>query len=196
MPYELKDIAGKKYGKLTAVKYVGQHSTGGPLWLFQCECLNTVVRKRASVEKSINGSSCGCTSNIALAGLSRTSFERGYVAHKYRAKRDGHAFELTFEEWFSIVDTPCEYCGAPPEVRRLPGGSGGSYVASGIDRIDSGVGYVYTNCASCCNWCNKMKLDRTVEEFDAQIERIYTHRKGRASKEGDSTRYNTPWSVL
>ena len=47
----------------------------------------------------------------------------------------------------------------------------------GIDRIDSSVGYIYSNCTPCCSECNFMKQSSSVEEFEKQIIKIAKHRK-------------------
>ena len=39
----------------------------------------------------------------------------------------------------------------------------------GIDRVDNDIGYILSNCVSCCSNCNDIKSNSTFK----QIEKIY-----------------------
>lgn len=41
-----------------------------------------------------------------------------------------------------------------------------------IDRVDSSIGYVESNCVACCAQCNIAKSDYTKDEFVAMARRI------------------------
>lgn len=43
------DLAGQQLGKLTAVRRDGRDRSGHPLWLFTCECGNTVHARAEAV---------------------------------------------------------------------------------------------------------------------------------------------------
>jgi hypothetical protein len=58
-----------------------------------------------------------------------------------------------------LLSLPCAYCG---EVQ-----------ATGLDRIDSSIGYLMDNVVPACSTCNKMKNDMTLTEFKAWTRRIY-----------------------
>lgn len=60
-------------------------------------------------------------------------------------------FELTKEQFYNLISQPCYYCGDKEKE------------FNGIDRIDSQKGYIIDNCVTCCEYCNKMKLDYTTE---------------------------------
>lgn len=61
------DYTGQKYGRLTAIAYTGKKSKAGHyLWLWQCECGNTIVLPGHSV-KSGNTNSCGCLHSEMMA---------------------------------------------------------------------------------------------------------------------------------
>ena len=59
--------------------------------------------------------------------------------------------DLTLNHYRELTSTQCTYCG---NSRR-----------TGVDRIDSGKGYILDNVTSCCTRCNFMKCDMTVSEF-------------------------------
>lgn len=80
----------------------------------------------------------------------RSSHNVRYAAYKGDAKRYKRCFELTFDEFVSLVTTSCHYCGAD---------------GWGIDRKDSSVGYILQNCLPCCSACNCMKMHVSYDEF-------------------------------
>lgn len=60
----VKDISGKRFGKLTAVRYVG--SDNGAVWEFNCDCGNKIRRKQKCllfIGRDGTGEflSCGCS---------------------------------------------------------------------------------------------------------------------------------------
>ena len=74
------------------------------------------------------------------------------------AKKRGHTWLLTLDQYKEIIKNPCFYCnnqlGEP--VKK----------GSGLDRIDCERGYEIDNVVSCCGFCNGMKSDKiTLEEM-------------------------------
>ena len=41
-----------------------------------------------------------------------------------------------------------------------------TYTYSGIDRVDSNIGYEINNVVSCCNICNRAKSNMKLDEFN------------------------------
>ena len=77
-------------------------------------------------------------------------------------------FNLTKEDFNTITSQPCYYCGE----------YSGSYFEkqySGIDRIDSSCGYNTDNVVSCCEMCNKMKLDYNISDWLFKMDQILKH---------------------
>ena len=54
-----KDISGQKYGKLTAIKIVGEDKYGRKKWLFECECGRNIIASENNVTQGTT-KSCGC----------------------------------------------------------------------------------------------------------------------------------------
>jgi phage-related minor tail protein len=75
-----------------------------------------------------------------------TTTKGKYRHAKAKAKAKAIEFKITEKEYTEMVSGPCEYCGGP-----LP------RHGHGIDRMDSRVGYVLTNCVPCCAGCNMVK---------------------------------------
>lgn len=52
------DIAGRRYGRLTALWLVDSDSHGNPIWLCKCDCGNYKRVRALSLGRDTN--SCGC----------------------------------------------------------------------------------------------------------------------------------------
>lgn len=82
-----------------------------------------------------------------------------YNQYRYSAKNRGHTFNLSLNEFKSIiVDQTCTYCGEPDNI--------------GIDRIESDIGYELNNCVAACSTCNFIKQSMTQKEFISKIRKI------------------------
>ena len=81
---------------------------------------------------------------------------------KSGAKQRGITFLLSYDQFMSLWDTPCYYCGDKVET-------------AGIDRIDSDKGYEMDNIVRCCEVCNRAKSTLTQNEFIEHISKIYRH---------------------
>ena len=53
------DEIGKKYGKLTVIKYAGLNNRGQALWQCKCDCGNTTIVMGINLRNG-NSQSCGC----------------------------------------------------------------------------------------------------------------------------------------
>jgi hypothetical protein len=74
------------------------------------------------------------------------SIEINFNHYKYDSTFHRRQFELSLEQFETIVKSPCEYCGTIQDKG-----------FNGIDRMDQKQGYVIENCVSCCKLCNFMK---------------------------------------
>ena len=54
-----RDITGSKFGRLTAIKYVGKNKNNYALWECKCDCGNTIVVTGHNLRNG-NTKSCGC----------------------------------------------------------------------------------------------------------------------------------------
>lgn len=55
-----RDLAGHKFGRLTAVRVVGKHTNKSLIWECVCDCGAVINRTSASLRKADGISSCGC----------------------------------------------------------------------------------------------------------------------------------------
>lgn len=56
---KINDLTGKKFGRLTVIKYYGSNKHGRALWLCQCDCGNTKIVLGNSLNSKLT-LSCGC----------------------------------------------------------------------------------------------------------------------------------------
>jgi hypothetical protein len=115
-----------------------------------------------------------------------------FAAYRYKATKQRHlAFTLTLEQFKEIIEKPCVFCGKQSEPR-------------GIDRRDNRIGYIPTNCQSCCGPCNKLKSNLDQHKFLLLVSEIAKHQdalrrqKPERSKESESpaVAINTPGRIL
>lgn len=93
-----------------------------------------------------------------------------------RAKRKGHAVEITEDQFITLVTSNCHYCGRShkEETRRV---NKALINMLTIDRVDPSKGYVISNCVPACKRCNTIKMDMAYQEFIDRIKQIYQHLK-------------------
>jgi len=118
-------------------------------------------------------------------------FYRSYIGG---AKKRGISFELSEGEFREIVAKNCYYCDSIPSAKNsLLYADGtrnkknsdttekfaklGTIFVNGIDRIDSKLGYVKSNCIPCCKVCNQMKMEKDIDLFLSQVRKIANFRK-------------------
>jgi hypothetical protein len=73
-------------------------------------------------------------------------------------------FNLSIEQFNTLVNSHCHYCDEYDETRVI-----------GIDRVDSNRGYHIDNVVPCCSTCNFMKSDLEKDNFLNHICKIYLH---------------------
>lgn len=105
--------------------------------------------------------------------LSRIKSHKSEIDLLYKTKmnaaiRRGIEWSLTIGGYSGIVYLACIYCGSKPSN----GGQGIQKKYSGIDRINSNLGYVKGNCVPCCKLCNAMKRALSLSEFYTHIRKI------------------------
>jgi len=175
------DLSGYRKGRLVVLGYSHSHTQPSgqkrAMWRVKCDC---GVEKVLCTSNLTHGNtvSCGCKLKEGnhRKPVGEASFNAVYRAYTERAKNHKKqlAFSLTKDEFRALTDAPCHYCGAlnSCESKAKPSANG-AYIRNGIDRLNSDVGYVLSNCVSCCKTCNIMKRDMPYDVFLAQIERIY-----------------------
>jgi hypothetical protein len=97
----------------------------------------------------------------------RTSYECQYKRSKSDAESKTTVFSITQDEFISIVNTPCHYCGIVEE-------RGEGVAFNGLGRENHSVGFVLNNCLSRCTTCLYLKKSLGRISFVRRVEHILT----------------------
>jgi len=179
MSHPASKLEGQQFGKLIAISATKERNHNKTImWLCRCLVCGTEVTVPSTKLKEGAIKSCGCQENIKEARTPKghSGFNKLFSTYRYAAKARSLSFELTAEEFKSIVISKCTYCGVEPS--RVTYGSRGSkkehgkFISNGVDRVDNTQGYTIANCVPACSICNIAKSDLTQEEFLNWLERI------------------------
>lgn len=179
------DIKGQKFGKLTVLEEA--YRKKNVYWKCRCDCGAETTVIGAGLRNG-HTTSCGCgrvdgaikTAKKMLSDDPRKASARHVYTNGYK---DGN---LTFEQFLSLTQEPCYYCGTTSEKSNvynkyrkkiattvLKDISSGDFYYNGLDRLDNSKPHNLNNVVSCCKWCNSAKMTKTSSEFDAWIEQAY-----------------------
>ena len=90
-----------------------------------------------------------------------------FLNAKSQAKERQIEFNLTKEQYFSLIQKNCDYCDG-----QLPS------KGVGLDRINNNFGYTMLNVVPCCTSCNSIKgIYLTYEEMKVAMEAVLKFRK-------------------
>lgn len=183
-------IIGKRFGKLSAISLSDRtDKSQRPYFLCVCDCGREIVTN-GYLLTSGRSKSCGCSRKVlkrhedrSLQIKKRLYQNRVVNGSRYR----GLEANISFDDFCSLIEQPCHYCGQPPSgIFRegkvvCAGGKGKRLISdtvvrfSGLDRVDNARGYTPDNVVPCCKVCNLGKRAMTCEEFKAWISRAYHH---------------------
>jgi hypothetical protein len=186
------NYAGHRFGMLIPILYVKRITNGHVRykWMCKCDCGNITY---ATTSGLINGEivSCGCKKYKDCFSAYKETLRNGrtkyqmfidklcriYITQSTQRKLK---FELTHTDVEELTQGNCAYCGSIPNTKLVSSKSGRTketfyydFTYNGIDRVDNIVGYIKTNCVSCCITCNRMKTSMNVNDFYEHISKIY-----------------------
>lgn len=179
------DLSGQKFYKLIVLERLPNKNKYGQVeWKCKCDCgvfcIVSSSHLRGGYKKS-----CGClkrqiakingAKKINLKVLTEEQFavNRIYSYYKHNAKRKNRDFLISKDQVKDLIYSKCKYCNRFPTQHIYK-----SYVyphghlVHSIDRVNSNVGYVSNNVVTCCQKCNIMKMDLSVEEFLEHVKLI------------------------
>ena len=170
-------IIGAKYNYLTIVGFSHSDKRNRKWYDVVCDCGN---RKKimGSAMVSDNTKSCGCYGAEVKRKINLLPDNGGIInqiilSYKRHAKDRNISYELDRETFSNLIKCPCHYCGLPPSNLKTMKNGKDYMFYSGIDRVDSKLGYSNENCVSCCDVCNKAKLAVSKDDFLEWIKRVY-----------------------
>lgn len=160
---------------LSAKENNGKHAK----YLVQCKRCGKIYSRRASVIKQmLNSFQCENCKHLRLNKPLNVLQYKSYCSYRSGAKARKLEWKLSEQDFLDLITKPCTYCGCIPckkqkvyyNLRK------NEYeLVNGIDRIDSSKGYTLNNCVTCCEQCNKMKLNYSVQDFLSKVREIYKH---------------------
>ena len=165
---ETTDLIGRRFGRLVVKKFMGTKNGRG-FWSVVCDC---GTEKTVSRSTLISGHTLSCGCFMLERAKECNSLPNG-VAHinglfktyADSAKNRCLSFELTKEEFVSLISKSCFYCNEPPSERWHEARGNGHMLSNGLDRIDSSKGYTTNNVVPCCKECNNKKKYLTPVEL-------------------------------
>lgn len=173
-------IIGKIFGPfevLETVRYINPN--GNAVTKYKCKCIKcgSIQIKQLHHLKEFKGEGClECTEKLTSKPKLSIN-ERNYNSYKHKIEsQTKHEFNLSFEEFDSLVIKDCYYCGSNPifpERFKNEFKNRDIKYFNGIDRVDSLKGYTLDNCVPCCSICNRMKSDMEQSIFINHINKIY-----------------------
>jgi hypothetical protein len=195
------DLTGQRFGRWTVISRSenfrrvvdGIVVCSNARWLCKCDCGGERIVGSYVLIRG-DSKSCGCLqkengskTGKEYCGEKHPNYkkDRNVVGiarilnhYKHSSKGRGISFDLTREELGKIIQEPCYYCGELPSNMSPDANKKGVFMYNGIDRVDSSLGYVITNCVPCCKRCNKAKLSMPRSEFFYWIKRVYEYNFG------------------
>lgn len=122
--------------------------------------------------------SCGCYSHVnrtlppGVAG-----FNALFARYAHQAGKRGFTFELSEDDFKSIISKNCHYCGLEPSRLSTGRTAASKLLYNGVDRMDPTLGYHINNCVACCFTCNRSKNTMPYQAFTAWLKRVSQHWK-------------------
>lgn len=178
--YVNTDYIGKKYGRWTILNFsknsIQPSGKKRQVWTCKCDCgtIRDIFIDSITQQKS---KSCGCYYK-ELKEKERlpdriASVNTKYSQYKNSANKRKINFELTIEEYDNLIHGNCFYCGAGPKIRNFKRKTSSyNYPMNGIDRVNNNEGYTVKNSVSCCDTCNRAKLDHDLKYFLNWIKKV------------------------
>lgn len=169
------DLSGARFGSWVVVRRTDERSDNRVVWECICDC-GVVALRNASSIVSARSMECRHKKKSKFDHVA----DKAYWAYKRGAKTRGLVFDIGIDFFAKMSSLPCSYCGRSGvnrmNVRRASLGDIEPVSYNGIDRVDSSIGYVESNCVPCCGECNRAKSDMSAEHFVDLCRMVAKHR--------------------
>ncbi len=170
-------LVGNKIGNLTILKKIrkSKGTSSDTHYLCLCDCGKTVIRRYCNLQYK-HTKSCGCFKKKMLRETKRKDpkaviLRAAWNYYKRNAKNRHIDWQLTYEQFESLVLDKCEYCDSKKSNIGKTG-YGATFSYNGIDRVNNEKGYTAFNTVPCCKICNRAKGDLTKVEYIKWLKRI------------------------
>jgi hypothetical protein len=174
------NLAGKKFGLLTVLRFDRMRKKQGAYWWCECKCgkVKSVFHNHL---KSGSTKSCGCArspqgkDNLTWKGVGDIHATR-LSRIKIVAKRKGYKFNLSLDYLWKLYEKQKELCALSGVKLSFGKTKNSTYVAS-LDRIDSSKGYTKGNVQWVHKEVNRMKSNLSDEKFVDWCRRVVSTNK-------------------
>lgn len=164
------DFTGQSFGQLTVIKRLAQKGERTK-YLSKCSCGNKIICDGSKLKDRVN---CGCKRNKVQPRLpiSKVVCNNLFTGYKTNAKNKKLPFRLSKKKFQTMIFGKCHYCGDSPKTlfRKWRADEGCKF--NGIDRKDNTLGYIQSNCVSCCKQCNYKKNAQHIDDFIQWVKKI------------------------
>lgn len=152
-----------KTEKFSSEFYIDRTAAKGfKSWCKACSRENSVNWGRQNKDRHTATTIAWRNENRERVQKTRNEYNRSphgrWINAKKAAAQRGFPFELTEAVYSSFCNLPCAYCAGPTEP-----------TGTGLDRLNSKLGYTEDNVVPCCEFCNHLKRDYTLEELENHI---------------------------
>lgn len=171
---------GKRFGNLIILRETGLTKFRKPIVECQCDCGRIISVILGNI-KFRNIRRCNVCKYVGMKKHKQgeVGLNRVIMSYRKNAESRGLDFLLSKDEVRMLTSSNCYFCGSEPRMvsenkdsKYMEVKEHTSYKYNGIDRLNPKIGYLLDNCVPCCNRCNLMKLDYTVDEFLNHIKKI------------------------
>lgn len=181
----VRDITGQRFGKILVIKSLGMDKKRNAKWECQCDCGKRFAIFGSALTNA-GVKSCGCVPRGPSLPYGESYFNRVYYRYVKSAKNRNLPFELSKETFREMISRNCYYCNKSPEYREYKNyNKNGGIIFNGIDRVDNNKGYIKDNVVACCEQCNRIKLNYTLDEFLTKTKDIYENLRLNEYKTGE-----------
>lgn len=167
---------GHRFGKLLVLSQYARY------FLCKCDCGNykKIDCHRVRVGEVTH---CGCQYigskySHGILPNNMAAINEVYNTYQRNCKKDDTNFDLNIEDFKTLIQSNCCYCGSIPNNTRR---RFRNFKYNGIDKIDPNKGYYLSNCVSCCWQCNLSKTNRNLDVFIEWVKKIKEIKDARAS---------------
>lgn len=163
-----QDLSGQTRGLVTVHKYLFTDDKEGAIWY----CTYKSGRGVLISTRKLNGENFSGKRYLPPIESAARRLRQEY---KYRdEQRHNGNFNISPYKFRKLTSQNCHYCEQEPRSK-INRRTKVTYTYNGLDRIDSDKGYILNNVVPCCQTCNTMKSDMSVDEFRDQVRRVYNH---------------------
>ena len=169
---KVEPVIGAKKHRLLLTKDMGHNANGDRVVQVLCDCGTEKVIQFGNFGTTTK--SCGCyrrdkTTRQSTGNLENVAANKVYHSCTRRCRVNNWAIDLTRDTVKELIFADrCYYCNRTREESgtvwyRKDQTLQRKITRLGIDRVDSALGYLKSNCVPCCFDCNPIKLDRPLD---------------------------------